>query len=59
VVNQVAFNGDAIRELASQFLALAQKQATTVPLMVGHRIVGTPLFFTETQQEAENISTGR
>jgi predicted ATPase len=36
----VAFNGDAIRGLASQFLALAQKQGSTVPLMVGFRLMG-------------------
>ena len=40
VVNFVAFNGDAMRELAAQFLALAEKQAATVPLMIGHRLMG-------------------
>ena len=28
----IAFNGDALRELAVQFLALAEKQRATVPL---------------------------
>ena len=37
----IAFNGDVVRELASQFLALAEKQGATVPLMVGHRLMGT------------------
>jgi predicted ATPase len=32
VVNYVAFNGDAMRELAAQFLAVAEKQGTTAPL---------------------------
>ena len=31
-----AFNGDVMRSLAAQFLTLAEKQRTTVPLMVGH-----------------------
>src|SRR5262245_23272928 len=39
----VAFNGDALRELASQFLALAQKRTATVPLMIGHRMMGSVL----------------
>ena len=40
VANFVAFNGDAMRELAAQFLALAEKQGATVPLMIGHRLMG-------------------
>src|SRR5262249_1463000 len=39
----VAFNGDSLRELASQFLALAEKQMATVPLMIGHRMMGSVL----------------
>ena len=46
VANFVAFNGDACRDLAAQFLALAEKQRATVPLMVGHRLMGTSLLFT-------------
>ena len=42
----VAFNGDVIRELATQFLAVAEKQGGTVPLMMGHRLMGTSLMFT-------------
>jgi class 3 adenylate cyclase/predicted ATPase len=41
--NFVAFKGDALRELASQFLALAEKQTATVPLMIGHRMMGSVL----------------
>jgi predicted ATPase len=41
--NFVAFNGDALRELASEFLALAEKQTATVPLMIGHRMMGSVL----------------
>jgi class 3 adenylate cyclase/tetratricopeptide (TPR) repeat protein len=39
----VAFNGDALRELASQFLTLAEKRNAKVPLMIGHRIMGSVL----------------
>jgi tetratricopeptide (TPR) repeat protein len=46
VANLVAFNGDVIRELAAQFLALAEKQGTTVPLMIGHRLMGSSLMLT-------------
>jgi class 3 adenylate cyclase/predicted ATPase len=45
--NQVAFNGDACRDRAAQFLALAEKQRATVPLMVGHRMMGISLLYTE------------
>ena len=44
--NFLAFKGDVIRELAAQFLSLAQKQAATVPLMVGHRNMGVSLACT-------------
>ena len=46
VASYVAFNGDAVRELASQFLALAEKQRTTAPLMIGHRLKGVSLTST-------------
>ena len=46
VANIVAFNGDAVRELATQFLALAEKQRATVPLMIGHRLMGMSLLAT-------------
>src|SRR5499427_4452620 len=42
----VAFNGDVTRELASQFLAIAEKQQQIVPLMIGHRLTGTSLMLT-------------
>ena len=44
VANYVAFNGDVVRELAAQFLALAEKQGATVPLMIGHRLMGISLL---------------
>jgi predicted ATPase len=42
----VAFNGDVTRELASQFMALAEKQGQSVPIMIGHRLKGTSLMLT-------------
>jgi class 3 adenylate cyclase/predicted ATPase len=44
VQNYVAFNGEAARELAAQFLTLAKKQATTGPLVTGHRLMGFSLL---------------
>ena len=46
VANYIAFNGDAVRELAAQYFALAQKQGATSPLMIGHRLMGTSLLVT-------------
>jgi predicted ATPase len=46
VANYVAFNGKVCRDLAAQFLTLAEKQEATVPLMIGHRLMGTSLLFT-------------
>ena len=46
VGNYVAFNGDALRNLAVQFMALADKQGAKVPLMIGHRLMGTSLMCT-------------
>jgi class 3 adenylate cyclase/predicted ATPase len=46
VANLVAFNGDVMRELAVQFLALAEKQSATAPLMLGRRIMGLSLLHT-------------
>jgi predicted ATPase len=44
-VSLIAFNGDAARELATQFLALAEQQGDTVPLTHGHRLLGLSLLF--------------
>ncbi len=51
--NIVAFNGDVMRELAVQFLALAQKQTASAAVMVGHRLMGLTLL------HAGNIEEGR
>jgi class 3 adenylate cyclase/predicted ATPase len=44
VANYVAFKGDVVRELAAQFLALAEKQGTTAPLLIAHRVLGLSLL---------------
>src|SRR5262249_21952390 len=46
VGNYVAFNGDALRDLATQFMEFAEKQGAPVPLMIGHRLMGTSLMCT-------------
>jgi len=46
IANYLAFNGDAIRDLAAHFLALAEKQTATGPLMVGHRVMAISLLST-------------
>ena len=46
VANFVAFDGDAIRELATQFMSLAEKQRATVPLLIGHRLIGNSRILT-------------
>jgi predicted ATPase len=46
VAAHAAFKGGVMRELATQFLTLAKKQGATVPLMVGHRLMGSSLTVT-------------
>ena len=46
VASVVAFNGEMMRELAAQLLALAEKQGTTVSLMMAHRVLGMTLMYT-------------
>jgi class 3 adenylate cyclase/predicted ATPase len=46
VASFVAFNGGVMRDLAAHFLALAEKDGSTVPLMVGHRNMGVSLLHT-------------
>ena len=43
VASYVTFNGDVVRELAAQFLALAERQGATAPLMIGHHMMGASL----------------
>jgi class 3 adenylate cyclase/tetratricopeptide (TPR) repeat protein len=51
--NFLAFNGDAMRRIAEQFLRLAETQEATVPRMVGHRVMGM------TELHTGNIAQGR
>ena len=44
--NLATFNGDVASDLAAQFLALAEKQRATIPLMVGHRLVASSSQYT-------------
>jgi predicted ATPase len=46
VASYTAFNGDLVRELAAQFLTLAEKRGATEPLMIGHRVAGISLLVT-------------
>jgi DNA-binding winged helix-turn-helix (wHTH) protein/predicted ATPase len=53
IANYVAFDGDVMRNLAAEFLSLAERQGAKVPLMVGHRLMGMSLMCTG------NIAQGR
>ena len=46
VANYVAFNGDAMRDLAAYVLTLAEKQTAIAPLMIGHRLMAISLLCT-------------
>ena len=53
VARFVAFDdGDALRELGAQILAIAEKQGATVPLMIGHSIMGSSLTCTGAPAES-------
>ena len=47
-----AFNGETICGLAAQFLSLAEKQGTTAPLLIAHRMVGISALYTGVFAEA-------
>jgi class 3 adenylate cyclase/predicted ATPase len=50
--NYIAFNGDIVRDLGAQFLALAEKQGNIAPQMIGYRLMGTSLLSTGEFTEA-------
>ena len=52
VASYVSFDGNAMLDLAGQFLALAQKRRSTIPLMVGHRHMGLSLMMTGSMTES-------
>jgi class 3 adenylate cyclase/predicted ATPase len=42
----VAFDGKTLCELAAQFLAIAEREEVTAPVIVGHRMMSSSLLFT-------------
>jgi predicted ATPase len=52
IASYVGFDGDLMRRNATQFLALAEKEEVTVPVMVGHRLMGISLLCTGHVAEA-------
>jgi predicted ATPase len=52
VSSLVAFNGEVVRELAAEFLTLAERQGTMAPLTIGHRLMGSSLMCTGAIVEA-------
>jgi class 3 adenylate cyclase/predicted ATPase len=52
IVSFVAFNGVVVRELAEQFSTRAEKQGATVPIVIGHRLMGHALLLTGEIAEA-------
>jgi len=46
VAHYVAFDGDVIRDLAAQFLTLAEERQATLPLVTGHRLMGASYLHT-------------
>ncbi len=45
VATHVAFDGEAVRDLAVAFMALVEKKDETFPLVLGHRVMGTSLLY--------------
>ncbi len=52
-VNALAFQGDPVRELSAQFLELAEKKGTTLPLMIAHRLMCYSLLYTSDFVQAQ------
>ena len=46
VAHFVSFDGDAIRDLATQFLSLAEKHRVPAALLIGHRLIGNSRILT-------------
>ena len=44
-MNIVAFNGEVLRQLTTEFLALAEEQGTTPLLLTAHRLAGASLLY--------------
>ena len=58
-VNALAFNGDMLRELAAEFMVLAEKQGATVPLLIAHRVMGISLLYAGDFAKAGSTSNRR
>jgi predicted ATPase len=56
IANVVQFNGDACCDLAAHFLALAKKDGTPAPLIVGYRVAGHSLSYTGELTERAQIT---
>ena len=52
IVKFINFDGDAASALARQFLALAEQQKATAPIMIGHRLLGMTLLVMGDHAEA-------
>jgi predicted ATPase len=57
VASAIAFNGPICRELATEFLAIAEKQDSAGPLVIAHRIAGT-LHVACTNRRSRGSPTG-
>jgi class 3 adenylate cyclase/predicted ATPase len=53
IVNFISFDGDVAREIAARFLVLGERAGTAVPLMIGHRTMGSTLAFMGNLVEAK------
>ena len=47
IANLAAFDGNVIRALDAEFLALAKQQSATLPLMTAHRLMGVSAAYTD------------
>jgi hypothetical protein len=59
VASYVGFDGEVMRNLAAQFLSLAQKQPARIPLMIGHRIMGISRLCTGDTRQGRGNSIRR
>ena len=55
IVKFINFDGDAACALAQQFLALAEQQKATAPIMIGHRLLGMTLLWMDNAAEARAV----
>jgi len=59
VSSYVAANGDVMRELATQFLAFAEQEGTTAPILIAHRIMGiASMYAGEIERSRAHLDQG-